>query len=126
MMQTCSYGYQEIEVLRTPDEATTLSNFEWENWRSWLAQAGGESAFVFGLITAVLILGWLVMRAPVIEEEEDAEMAAKSYDVEKVEVDGGFLGMDHHEPPPTPKILSKDERRSNDSGYIRPVRSRRR
>lgn len=126
MMQTCSYGYHEIEVLRTPDEATTLSNFEWENWRSWLAQAGGESAFVFGLIAAVLILGWLVMRAPVINEEEDAEAAAKSYDVEKVEVDGGFLGMDHHEPPPTPKILSKDERRSKDSAYIRPVRSRRR
>jgi len=125
-METCSIGYLEIEVLRTPDEATTLSNFEWENWRSWLAQAGGESAFVFGLIAAVLILGWLVMRVPAISEEEDAEEAAKSYDVDKVEVEGGFLGMDHHEPPPTPKILSKEERRAMDSGYIRPVRSNRR
>ena len=66
------------------------------------------------------------MRVPAISEEEDAEEAAKSYDVDKVEVEGGFLGMDHHEPPPTPKILSKEERRAMDSGYIRPVRSNRR
>ena len=103
-----------------------MSNFEWENWKSWLAQAGGETAFVLGLIAAVLILGWLVMRSPAIEEEEEAEESAKSYEVDKVEVEGGFLGMDHHEPPPTPKILSKDERRSKGSGYVRPVRSRRR
>ncbi len=38
--------------------------------------------------------------------------------------DGGLLGMDHHSPPPAPKILSKQERRNDESGYIRPLRRR--
>ena len=30
--------------------------------------------------------------------------------------------MDQHTPPPAPAILSKEERRSEESGYIRPLR----
>jgi hypothetical protein len=56
--------------------------------------------------------------------EEEAKKAAETYDVEHVESQGGLLGMDHHAPPPAPAILSKDERRSDDSGYIRPLRRR--
>ena len=57
--------------------------------------------------------------------EEEAKEAAETYtDIEHVEAQGGLLGMDHHLPPPAPKILSKDERRSDDSGYVRPLRRR--
>jgi hypothetical protein len=57
--------------------------------------------------------------------EDEAKQAAESYtDVELVESQGGLLGMDHHTPPPAPGILSKDERRSDDSGYVRPLRRR--
>ena len=59
-------------------------------------------------------------------DEEEAAEAAQAYDVQNVEAEGGVLGMDHHEPPPKPKILSKEDRRNSDSGYIRPVRGRRR
>ena len=57
--------------------------------------------------------------------EDEAKQAAEAYtDVEHVESQGGLLGMDHHTPPPAPGILSKDERRSDDSGYVRPLRRR--
>jgi hypothetical protein len=79
---------------------------------------------VLGLIIAVLILGWAVMRSPT-ELEEEAEQAAAAYEVEEVQSYGGVLGMDQHTPPPAPGILSKDERRSDSSGYIRPLRRRR-
>ena len=60
-----------------------------------------------------------------LEVEDEAKQAAESYtDVEHVEVQGGLLGMDQHTPPPAPAILSKEERRSEDSGYIRPLRRR--
>ena len=59
------------------------------------------------------------------EVEDEAKQAADSYsDVEHVEVQGGLLGMDQHTPPPAPAILSKEERRSEESGYIRPLRRR--
>jgi hypothetical protein len=32
--------------------------------------------------------------------------------------------MDQHTPPPAPGILSKEERRNADSGYVRPLRRR--
>ena len=71
-----------------------------------------------------LVLGWLVMREPS-ELEEEAKEAAETYtDIEHVENQGGLLGMDHHLPPPAPKILSKEERRNDDSGYVRPLRRR--
>jgi hypothetical protein len=125
-MGDCTVGIIEIEVLSKKEEIGAFSDFDWKDWREWLAGAGSESAFVLGLISAVLILGWLVMRSPSIDEEEDAEDAALVYNVDKVEIEGGSLGMDQHVAPPTPKILSKEERRAKESGYIRPVRSRRR
>ena len=66
------------------------------------------------------------MRTPADLDEQEAAEAAEAYDVQNVEAEGGVLGMDQHEPPPKPKILSKDDRRNSDSGYIRPVRARRR
>ena len=125
-MGDCTVGIIEIEVLSKKEEVGAFSDFDWKDWREWLAGAGSESAFVLGLISAVLILGWLVMRSPSIDEEEEAEDAALVYNVEKVEIEGGSLGMDQHVAPPAPKILSKEERRAKESGYIRPVRSRRR
>ena len=77
------------------------------------------------LIALVLLLGWLVMRQPE-EVEIAAEDAASTYDVAEVHTEGGVLGMDQHVPPPKPKHLTKDDRRSRESGYVRPVTSRRR
>ena len=71
-----------------------------------------------------LILGWLVLRESS-DLEDEAKQAAETYtDVEHVEVQGGLLGMDQHTPPPAPGILSKEERRNEDSGYVRPLRRR--
>ena len=50
----------------------------------------------------------------------------ETYDVDEVEADGGLPGMDQHKPPPQPKYLSQEERRDSDSGYVRPIRTRRR
>ena len=66
-----------------------------------------------------------VLQAKEPGETAEAKEAAETYtDIEHVESQGGLLGMDHHMPPPAPKILSKDERRSDDSGYVRPLRRR--
>jgi len=83
------------------------------------------SLYIFILIILVLTLGWLVMRQPE-EVEVDAEDAASTYDVAEVHTEGGILGMDQHTPPPKPKHLGQDDRRSKESGYVRPVTSRRR
>ena len=95
-----------------------------QDWQDWLVDASGESMVILALIVAVLMLGWAVMRSPT-EVEEDAGQAAAAYEVEEVQSYGGVLGMDQHTPPPTPGILSKDERRSDSSGYIRPLRRKR-
>ena len=95
-----------------------------EDWQEWFLDASGESFMVLALIAAVLILGWAVMRSPT-EIEEEAEQAAATYEVDEVQSYGGVLGMDQHNPPPAPGILSKEERRSGSSGYIRPLRRRR-
>jgi len=50
----------------------------------------------------------------------------ETYDVAEVEVEGGLPGMDQHNPPPQPKYLTVGERRNKESGYIRPIRTRRR
>ncbi len=50
----------------------------------------------------------------------------ETYDVEEVEAEGGLPGMDQHAPPPQPKYLTVDERRNKESGYVRPIRTRRR
>ena len=82
--------------------------------RSWRA--------ILDLSFELEVNGKLVMRQPN-ELEEEAKQSAETYEVEHAD-DGGLLGMDHHTPPPAPKILSKQERKSDESGYIRPLRRR--
>ena len=123
-MGVCVFQDQEVTVLQKESAAPDLSDFSLQDWKDWLVDASGESMVVLGLIVAVLILGWAVMRSPT-EIEEEAQEAAQTYDVEEVQSYGGVLGMDQHTPPPAPGILSKDERRSDASGYIRPLRRRR-
>jgi hypothetical protein len=125
-MGVCVQESLIIEINESPDKTPTLSDFKWDDTKAWLSDAGGESATVFALIVAVLIMGWMVMRSPADFDEEEAAETADSYNVQNVESEGGVLGMDQHEPPPKPGILSKDERRSSDSGYVRPVRAKRR
>jgi hypothetical protein len=120
----CAYMTEEINVVPKPDAAPSLSDFEFEDWMSWIKEAGSDLATFMALIAVALILGWLVMRDSS-DIEDEAKQAAETYtDVEHVEVQGGLLGMDQHTPPPAPSILSKDERRNDDSGYIRPLRRR--
>ncbi|MBT7938771.1 MAG: PKD domain-containing protein, partial [Euryarchaeota archaeon] len=125
-MGVCVQETLAIEINESPDKTPTLSDFKWADTKAWLSDAGGESATVLALIIAVLIMGWMVMRTPADYDEEEAAEAADSYNVQNVESEGGVLGMDQHEPPPKPGILSKDERRSSDSGYVRPVRAKKR
>jgi len=123
-MGICDSMDREIDVNPEPSEPPSLSDFSVDEWKSWLTSAGSDLATFAALIAVALILGWLVMREPS-ELEDEAKQAAETYtDVEHVENQSGLLGMDHHAPPPAPGILSKDERRSDDSGYIRPLRRR--
>jgi len=123
-MGVCVEKDVEVTILAEAEEETSLSDFSVQDWQDWLVDASGESMVILALIVAVLILGWAVMRSPT-EIEEEAEQAAATYDVEEVQSYGGVLGMDQHTPPPAPGILSKEERRSDSSGYIKPLRRRR-
>jgi PKD repeat protein len=121
---TCSTLTTEIEVTIEPSNRPSLSEFSADEWKSWAVDAGSEFAKFLGLIIVALVLGYLWLREPS-ELEEEAKEAAETYnDLERVETQGGMLGMDHHKPPPAPKILSKEERRNSDSGYVRPLRRR--
>ena len=82
-----------------------------------------ESFGVLSLVAIVLILGWLVMRQKN-EDEMDAIDMLETYGVE-VKLEGGLPGMDQHTPPPQPKYLTVDERKNKESGYVRPIRTRR-
>ena len=120
----CVLLYEEIEVIPKPDAEPSLSDFELEDWSSWAKEAGSDLATYFALIAVALILGWLVLRESS-DVEDEAKQAAETYtEVEHVEVQGGLLGMDQHSPPPAPGILSKEERRNDQSGYVRPLRRR--
>ena len=121
-MGLCDEAQTDVTVLPEQDADPSLSDFSWDEWKSWMSDAGSDALGFIALILAALILGWLVMRQPN-EIEEEAKQNAETYDVEHAD-DGGLLGMDHHSPPPAPKILSKQERRNDESGYIRPVRRR--
>ena len=64
------------------------------------------------------------MRQP---NEEEAEVDDQpTYDVTEIQTEGGMIGMDQHSAPPKPKNLDREDRRSRESGYVRPVGSRRR
>ena len=115
---------EDIQVSPRPEPQPSLSDFELEDWSTWVKEAGSDLATYVALIAVALILGWLVLRESS-EVEDEAKQAAESYtDVEHVEVQGGLLGMDQHTPPPAPAILSKEERRNEESGYVRPLRRR--
>ena len=120
-MGVCVTLDKQITVLPKDSTPPSLSDFSIQDWQEWAVEASEESLLVIALIVAVLILGWAVMRSPT-ELEEEAEQAAAAYDVDEVQSYGGVLGMDQHNPPPAPKILSKDERRNDSSGYVRPLR----
>ena len=110
-------------IVRDPDsEDEALGDL---SWKDLLPSSDSGSLYIIILIALVLTLGWLVMREPE-EIEVEAEQAASTYDVTEVHTEGGILGMDQHAPPPKPGHLTKDDRRSKDSGYVRPVTSRRR
>ena len=120
----CTSMEETLQVSPKPDPEPSLSDFELEDWTSWVKDAGSDLATYIALISVALILGWLVLRESS-DLEDEAKQAAETYtDVEHVEVQGGLLGMDQHTPPPAPGILSKEERRNEDSGYVRPLRRR--
>ena len=50
---------------------------------------------------------------------------AQPVEVDEVEEEGGLPGMDQHIPPPQPKYLTSDQRTNRESGYVRPIRTRR-
>ncbi|HJM13372.1 MAG TPA: PKD domain-containing protein [Candidatus Thalassarchaeaceae archaeon] len=85
---------------------------------------GKESAVLLALVSLVAILGWMIMREKD-EEELDAKGMVENYEVDEVLVEGGLPGMDQHSPPPQPTYLTSDERRDRESGYVRPIRTRR-
>ena len=111
-----------VTVLSAEDDRKQRS---WDEltWRDFIPNK--ESAGLLALVAMVLILGWILMRQKD-EEEIDAEEMLETYDVQEVEAEGGLPGMDQHIPPPQPKYLTEDERRNKESGYVRPVRTRRR
>ena len=118
----CTIESYEILVRNPDDVEDELGDL---SWKDLLPSSDSGSLYIIILIILVLTLGWLVMREPE-QIEVEAEQAASTYDVTEVHTEGGILGMDQHAPPPKPTHLTKDDRRSKDSGYVRPVTSRRR
>ena len=117
----CTIKAFQIEVADNDDSGPrSLSDFELSD----LLPSDSSSWLILALVAIVLILGWAVMRQP--NEEEQAVDDQPTYDVTEVQTEGGILGMDQHTPPTKPKNLDREDRRSNDSGYVRPVGSRRR
>ena len=121
-----------VEVCTSEDYIVTVLSAEedrqqksWDEltWKDFIPNK--ESAGLLALVALVLVLGWLVMRQKD-EDEIDAEEMLETYDVQEVEAEGGLPGMDQHTPPPQPKYLTVDERRNKESGYVRPIRTRRR
>ncbi|MAI57403.1 MAG: hypothetical protein CML56_00185 [Rhodobacteraceae bacterium] len=118
----CSSKDYVVTVLSIQDTAPpkTLSDLSIED-----LMPGRESAGILSLVALVAILGWMVMRGRD-DDELDAIDMVKKYDIEEVEDEGGLPGMDQHTPPPQPKYLTDDERTNSESGYVRPIRTRRR
>ena len=121
-MGVCSTEEYLITVLsvQEDDKPKSLSDLTWSD-----LVPNKESGGLLALIAAVLLLGWMIMREKD-EDELDAEEMLEIYDVTEVEVEGGLPGMDQHKPPPQPKYLTIQERRNKESGYVRPIRTRRR
>ena len=118
----CSSEDYVITVLaiQEDDRPMSLADLTWSD-----LVPDRKSGGLLALVATVLLLGWLIMRQKD-EDELDAEEMLETYDVTEVEVEGGLPGMDQHNPPPQPKYLTVEERRNKESGYIRPIRTRRR
>ena len=118
----CSSKDYVITVLSIQDTTPpkTLSDLTWTDFVPDRGSAG-----LLSLITLVAILGWLIMRQKD-EEEIDAIDMVEKYGVEEVKAEGGLPGMDQHSPPPQPTYLTSEERTNVESGYVRPIRTRRR
>ena len=116
----CSSRDYTITVLSVRDDSTpkTIGDLTLDDF-----VPKRESWGLMALISAVLILGWFVMRQKD-EDELDAEDMMETYGLE-VKLEGGLPGMDQHTPPPQPRYLTMDERKNKESGYIRPIRTRR-
>jgi PKD repeat protein len=120
-VNVCSSKQFEITVLSIEEDDGPLSISDL-TWKDFVPDAG--SAGLLALVATVLLLGWLIMRQKD-EEEMDAKNSTETYDVQEVKAEGGLPGMDQHNPPPQPKYLTVEERRNKESGYIRPIRTRR-
>ena len=118
----CTEKGYPVRIRDPSEQDDTLADFSID---SLLPKAESSGILLGALLVILLILGWLVMRQPT-EVEAEAGSEAENYDVSSVVTEGGVLGMDHHAPPPKPKHLTTIDRRSDDSGYVRPVTSRRR
>ena len=112
-----------IVTVLSAEEDNRQKSWDELTWKDFIPNK--ESAGLLSLVALVLVLGWLVMRQKD-EDEIDAEEMLETYDVQEVEAEGGLPGMDQHTPPPQPKYLTVDERRNKESGYVRPIRTRRR
>ncbi|MBI88091.1 MAG: hypothetical protein CMB67_03570 [Euryarchaeota archaeon] len=121
-LQVCSTKDFVVTVLSIQDTAPpkTLSDLTISD-----LVPGRESAGLLSLVAIVAALGWMIMRDRD-EDELDAMEMVKNYDVDEVEAEGGLPGMDQHSPPPQPRYLTTDQRTNKESGYVRPIRTRRR
>ena len=83
-----------------------------------------ENLGILALVALLATLWWMILRQKD-EDEAEAEEFDQTFDVPEVKREGGLQGMDQHVAPPQPKYLTLEDRRDEDSGYVRPVRSRR-
>ena len=121
-----------VDVCQSRDYVITVISVEDSNPPKTLSDLkaedlipGRDRAGLLFLVTMVAILGWMILREKD-EDELDAMDNAKKYDVDEVEAEGGLPGMDQHRPPPQPRYLTADQRTNSESGYVRPIRTRRR
>ena len=122
-MGVCVTKDTEVTVLAEKAAEPSLSDFSLQDWQEWFVDASGESFMVLALIVAVLILGWAVMRSPT-EIEEEAEQVQQHTKLMKYSpMEESRHGSTHSSSGSG--ILSKEERRSGSSGYVRPLRRRR-
>ena len=80
-----------------------------------------ENLGILALVALLATLWWMILRQRD-DEEAEAEEFDQTFDVPEVKREGGLQGMDQHVAPPQPKYLTLEDRRDEDSGYIRPVR----
>ncbi len=82
-----------------------------------------ENLGILALVGLLATLWWMILRQKD-DQEVEAEEFDQTFDVPEVQREGGMQGMDQHKAPPQPKYLTIEDRREEESGYVRPVRSR--